>query len=366
MPFLHIIWLLAILYLIFFDLYFLLRLAFHKPVLKKFTEAVSVVVCARNEEHSIERCIMGILKQQYPNFELIVIDDASTDQTWSILENLAADHSKLLIHRIDVDDPLSKTPGKRAALRRGIQLAKNDIILLTDADCWPISPTWISSMVDHFKDKEVVLGYSPYKTSGTFVGFLAQWENFETAMQYLAFSIAGRPYMGVGRNLAYRKSVYLNHIEIEEAPKIASGDDDLLIASIAMPANTAIEYGAEAQTLSQAPSNLKAWWNQKRRHLSTSWHYALSTKILLGAFGGSKLLFYLLLPLWIPESIPSWIKAFVVIRIALHYFVVIANAGKLRQWNIILLWPLWEFCATVLLSGIHLLNLINPRTKSWS
>lgn len=362
----QIIWVLAALYLIVYDLVFHFRILANNSEKPYHQEPVSVVICAKNEEDNLRANLPLILNQQHEHFEVIVVDDASTDYTSKVLREAAENHSKLKVITIAQDDPRAELPGKKAALGLGIAAASFDIILLTDADCQPLSDHWISGMSAHFDDSNLVLGYSPFQRRINLAGFLSAWDNFETAMQYFGFALAGFPYMGVGRNLAYRKSLYRKNRPLGHEAGLASGDDDLQVGAMADPGKTSIEVRREYRTSSLPMESFKSWWKQKRRHLSTAVFYETPVKQLLGAYGAAKLMFYLLLPVLFLLDDPRLMIALLVVRLLLHYLSMASNALKLQQWRIIWLYPLWEFISTIFQTIIHVQNLLKPRTQTWN
>lgn len=363
---LQLIWILSALYLIVYDLVFHFRIIGVNPGQPDHREPVSVVICAKNEEDNLKKNLPLILNQEHEHFEVIVVDDASTDGTAQVLRETAENHPRLKVISITHDDPRAELPGKKAALGLGIAGASFDIILLTDADCQPLSDHWISGMSAHFDHSNLVLGYSPFQRRMNLAGYLSAWDNFETAMQYFGFALAGYPYMGVGRNLAYRKSLYRKNRPLGHEAGLASGDDDLQVGAMADPAKTSIEVRREYRTSSPPMSSFVSWWKQKRRHLSTAVFYERPVKQLLGAYGAAKLAFYLLVPLFLFIENSQYILPLLILRMLLHYLSMIFNATKLQQWRIIWLYPLWEFISTIFQTIIHLQNTLRPKTKAWN
>jgi cellulose synthase/poly-beta-1,6-N-acetylglucosamine synthase-like glycosyltransferase len=172
-------------------------------------QSVSVVICARNEYYSLERNLPHILEQDYPDFEVVLVNDDSDDDTKDLLNDFSRRYQHLTVINVQKSNNFFK--GKKFPLALGIKSAKNDLILLTDADCKPVDKNWIRSMQQQFSNPNVkiVLGYGGYQVTKGFLNKLIQFDTLMIALQYFSFAKTGIPYMGVGRNLAYRKSLFI-------------------------------------------------------------------------------------------------------------------------------------------------------------
>ncbi len=135
----------------------------------------------------------------------------------------------------------------------GIKSARYETLLLTDADCVPASENWMQLMQDGYRpETEIVLGYGGYHPTSSLLNRIIRFETFHAALQYLSYALAGIPYMGVGRNLSYKKDVFLRNKGFSSINQIPGGDDDLFINQVANKHNTAIVIDREAHTLSEA------------------------------------------------------------------------------------------------------------------
>jgi len=255
----------------------------------------SVIICARNEAGNLRRYLPGILAQQYDaDWELLLVDDASTDDTPIILQELQEKNPLLRVIRMEH----KLLPGKKHALEQGINASKYAHILLTDADCEPAGVFWLSHMAASLNcnsETEIVLGYAPMKTAA---GALNRWARFETAhtaMQYCSFALAGMPYMGVGRNLAFKKSVFERVGGFSKHRDIPSGDDDLLVNAAATATNTSICTDPAAFVFSESKTTWRQWLLQKRRHLGASSTYRPMHQLLLASLSLSLVFHYFLL-----------------------------------------------------------------------
>jgi poly-beta-1,6-N-acetyl-D-glucosamine synthase len=285
----------AVIHLLYYFIVFS-KLAFYKGNPEKHNEKqpVSIIIAAHNEDYNLQKNLPSLLNQSYRNFEVVVVNHASTDNTYNVLFELQLKHSNLKI--VNIERELNFFKGKKFPLSIGIKSAKHEILLLTDADCKPNSDKWIESMAGNFTSKtEVVLGYGPYNSAKGFLNSLIKYDTFMIAMQYFSFALKGLPYMGVGRNLSYRKSLFFKNKGFTSHYNIPSGDDDLFIMQVANSGNTRIELSPESFMYSEPKIGLRNWLQQKQRHLSTSKSYSFLFKILLGFNSSSILIFYITL-----------------------------------------------------------------------
>ena len=252
---------------------------------------VSVIICARNEDDNLVQFLPLILSQDYPVFQVVVVNDCSSDNTADILEELARKEDKLKIVTIKPDEYYSH--GKKFALMVGIKGAENDLLLLTDADCRPSGNNWLRNMAGAFvPGKEIVISYGAHERSKGFLNKLIRFDSFYIALQYLSFSLAGRTYMGVGRNMAYGKDLFFRKKGFASHYHILSGDDDLFVNEAATRTNVAVEVDHESFTITKTKKTLREWFRQKKRHVTTWPHYKAADKFFLGLLPFSQFLFF--------------------------------------------------------------------------
>ncbi len=253
---------------------------------------VSVIICARDEEENLTHNIPLIMSQDYPDYEVIVVNDASTDTTDEVVAQFMTKYSNL--RTTYVPGNAKFIDSKKFALTLGIKAATNDILIFTDADCAPASNNWLCNIVRNFDDKtDIVLGYGAYDNKKGFLNWLQVYDTLFIGLQYFNYSLAGKTYMGVGRNLAYRKSLFMNSKGFSKHLDIQSGDDDLFIMEVSTQNNTKVEFQSGSKTISEPKPTLHQWFRQKERHLSTGPYYKSSTKMLLGSELAFRVLFYL-------------------------------------------------------------------------
>lgn len=279
---------------LFYLLFFYIRLANYKIRENSIANypPVSIIICARNEDTNLKKNIPKILAQDYPNFELIVVDDNSEDGTTEYLFFLSQKEPRL--KRTKTGNINQLMAGKKFALTLGLKAAANEIIVLTDADCTPASDQWLKKMMSGYHpEKEIVLGYSPYEKQQGYLNSRIRYETFLTALNYLSFALAKFPYMGVGRNLSYKKQLFFAGNGFFDHRQIPSGDDDLFINKVATKRNTNIVLDQDSFTFSAPKETWDDWREQKKRHLSTARYYKFKHKFLLALIPISHILFWL-------------------------------------------------------------------------
>jgi len=282
-----------------YQLYFFLRFLYKSKTkfASFFPESISIVVCIKNEEANLANLLDDILKQDFKGFELILVDDNSSDSSREIMERYADLDSRIRIVAVPYSDHFYGS--KKYALTLGIKACINDIILFTDGDCRIPSSQWIQTMIRPYSDSsvQIVLGYGGYSKGKGFLNALTRFETLKTVLLYMSFTEFNIPYMGVGRNLSYRKSLWEKTKGFSSHMDIASGDDDLFISEAANLENCAINTDVNSFTYSLAKTDVKQWIQQKRRHITTAKRYKPAPKYLLGLLYLCELLFLVNLPL---------------------------------------------------------------------
>lgn len=274
--------------------------------------SVSIIIAAMNELKNLKELLPLLEQQEYPTFEIIVADDRSNDGTYDYLLNNESGFKKVTFSRIE-STPAHFT-SKKYAMTVAIKKSKYDIILTTDADCRPTDNQWIANMVTQLtEDKSVVLGVSPYYYYKGLLNAFIRYETFQTAVQYLSFTLAKVPFMGVGRNLMFRKELFWQTNGYMRHADLLSGDDDLFINEATNSSNVAIAVSKETHVYSDPKLAFSDWVTQKKRHLSVGKRYKLKDKITIGLLWMSLLLsWFLFIPtLFSPPpfalNLPPWL-----------------------------------------------------------
>ncbi|PST82443.1 transmembrane glycosyltransferase [Pedobacter yulinensis] len=280
---------------LYYTLFVHLRLLRQAPVATPVaTKPLSVVICARNEAPNLEKFLPAILTQDYPDYEVIVVNDRSWDGTGDLLEQFAASEPRLRIVTIGENDKFRA--GKKFAVTMGIKAARHEWLVFTDADCLPASDQWLRHMQPPVNPQtEILLGYSPYLKKSGLLNALIRFETFFTAVNYLSFALKGMPYMAVGRNMAYQKSLFFKSKGFAAHMHIPSGDDDLFVNANATKHNTKIRIEAAAHVWSEPKTTWLSYLRQKKRHVGAGRFYKKKHQFILSTQIISQLLFYVFL-----------------------------------------------------------------------
>jgi cellulose synthase/poly-beta-1,6-N-acetylglucosamine synthase-like glycosyltransferase len=283
-----------------------------------------------------------IFSQDYPDFEVVVVNDCSYDNTGDVLEEFAKRHSNLKIVTIKEDEYYQH--GKKVAVMMGIKGAKHEWLVFTDADCAPASDQWLKKMASHFTGStEIVLGYGPFRRTGGFLNKLIRFDAFQIGLNYLSFARAGNAYMGVGRNMAYKKSLFYRIKGFASHYHLRSGDDDLFVNEAANGRNVAVEYAPESFCYTDPKKSMKEWWFQKKRHLETGKRYHFRHKMQLFThavdewifFGGAIAAFILMFQ-------PYIVGGVLIFRLLMQMLIFNSAMKKLGERDLLILAPVAE------------------------
>jgi biofilm PGA synthesis N-glycosyltransferase PgaC len=347
---------------------FYIRLAFYKsknePV-QYDGPPVSVVVCARNEESNLEKNLPLLLEQNYPQFEVVLVNDRSEDDTKWLLRKLAAQYPQLKV--VEIENHVVANQGKKFAVAMGIKAAQYDHLLFTDADCWPSSKDWIARITSSWKpNKSIILGYSPYAKEKGFLNAFIRFEAFHTALNYLSFALASNPYMGVGRNLAYLKELFFKGKGFASHIHIRSGDDDLFVNQHATSNNCTIVIHPDTHNWSEPKSTVSDYFRQKARHIGASKAYKKGHQWLLALPLITGILFYLsgILLLCIKPSWWPYIVGGYGFRLLIQWAIYAPIMKRLHVGDLIWALPFFDLFY-LFFTNIHGLLHRNKKQQSW-
>ena len=252
---------------------------------------LSVIIAARNAEPYIRKYLPSVLRQSYPLFEVIVVLDRCTDGSLTLIKQYQEEYPQLFL--LEIDETPDGWASKKWALTQAIANAQYDYLVFIDADC-QAENNWLQTVGTHFSNgAEVILGLGLYEKHPALLNAFIRFETFYAAFQYIALAAIKKPYMAVGRNLAYKRSFFEKYEGFEKFKSRISGDDDLFINAFGKNARIAPMIEQGSRTFSEPKHKLKNWIKQKRRHLSAASNYSLESRVFLGIFHISHMIFYL-------------------------------------------------------------------------
>ncbi len=332
------------------------RLAFFKEPAKLSDEQlppVSIIIAARNESDNLYENLPYLLQQNYPEYEIIVINNQSIDDSAYLLNAFTQQFENVRV--IEVNRSQHIKPGKKLPLTLGIKGAKYEHLLFIDADCKPTSNTWIKSMASNFvTGKELVIGYGPYSKEKGFLNRVIRFDTSWIAVSYFSMALAKLPYMGVGRNMAYTKTLFNSVNGFKSHYSLPSGDDDLFIQEAAKKRNYAINLDQHSYSYSSPHSTWSGWIRQKTRHYSTSNHYSRFKKIMLGVYPASLLLVLFSFIVLMFDADFRWLTlASFLFLTFLKWWIQGRCFIKLNENSFVKYLPLWDIFYTVLMPVIY-------------
>ncbi|GAB2685451.1 glycosyltransferase [Mucilaginibacter koreensis] len=327
---------------------------------------ISVVISARNEAKNLAEFLPHILTQEYPDFEVVVVNDCSYDESEMVLQEMQKTYPHLKLVTV-TEHPRFKT-GKKFALTMGIKAAAHEHLLFTDADCAPASNKWIAGMAAKFAENEqiqIVLGYSPYLKERGFINAFTRFETLKTGMNYLSAALAGNPYMGIGRNLAYTKTLFFSNKGFASHMHILAGDDDLFVNQHATAVNTTVQINPETFTYSRTKSTFGSYFKQKKRHMGVGKYYRNQHRRLLSFDAMSGFLFYVMIVVCLALKLNYIAIAGLYFSRLILQIVIYQNVfKKLQGKDFLWLFPFFDLLYYVYLNVFGLVGTF-IKTKQW-
>jgi glycosyltransferase involved in cell wall biosynthesis len=324
---------------------------------------LSVIICAQNEYENLKNHLPKILEQKYSNYEVIVVNDCSEDDTEILLGEFEQKYPQLRHTSIEKDSKF--THGKKLAVTIGIKSAKNNYLVFTDADCYPVSSEWLKEIrKSYIINKQIILGYGGYSRNKGLLNRIIRFDAFFIAVQYLGFALAGRPYMGVGRNMSYLKQLFFAGKGFSKHYNLLSGDDDLFINDNANKSNTAVVLSKESIIKSIPKTTWQGWAKQKKRHITTGKYYKSGDKFFLSLEPISRFLFYTgLIALFLFEFNIIYIGTIFAVRLLIQLIVIKLNMNKMNEKGFLLLIPFFDVFLPFIYVLFYISNIINSRKR---
>lgn len=317
---------------------------------------ISIIVCFKNEAENLKHNFQYWATQLLDDDELILVNDFSTDDSLQVAQNLTTGSDNITILNVSSD-----FPGKKQALTEGVEAARTSIILVTDADCVP-NPEWRKTVANQVEENtDFVLGYGPIKYASGVLNLFQRFECVMTALQYFSYASFGFPYMGVGRNMLFRRSIFDRKIYRDKA--IASGDDDMLVSAKANSKNTKLCIDSSSFVTSEGTKSWRSYFKQKARHVSSSVVYKPAIKFLLGLFATCQIL---ILPLFIVLLFTSYFRIAILLcllRLFVIFIVLLINGNKLKAHDLFIYTPVLDTMLSIYYLLLGFLSFTNNKSR---
>lgn len=343
---------------IFIQLLYLLIVRVRLLTYKKTNEshhlpAVSVIICARNEEDNLFKNLPAILTQDYPKYEVIVVNDMSVDESKHIIQAYQKQFPHLRI--IQIEKNRHRKFGKKMPLTIGIKGAQYEHLAMIDADCYPAGKNWLRNLMSNYTEgKEIVIGYGPYETEKGFLNRFIRFDTTSIAINYLGMALNGKAYMAVGRNMSYTKKRFFEVDGFKSHYHIQSGDDDLFMKEAATKKNVAIEIHPDSFVFSHPKKTWNDLIKQKQRHFTTAPRYRLINKLFLGIMPASMFLMLLSFIILLFNFKWWWITTgILVLRYLLFWIVDGLLFSKLKAKDLVPWLPLLELIHFIVIPFIY-------------
>lgn len=264
---------------------------------------ISVIITSKNNSFELEKNLPYFLNQNYPVYEVIVVNSGSTDDTDVVLKAAEQNYSQL--YHTFIPAGSDEVNEKKLAITLGVKAAKYDIVLFSESYCRPTSNNWIREFGKEFtKGKDILLGYSRVVfTNRVRLGNFIRYDNLIHHLKFLSMSIAGKPFMGIGRNMAYKKELFFENKGLSSVLGIDGGEDDLYINRISSRKNTEVLLSRDSITETDSVDGFLTWRSIKSKYLYTKQFYKGPANFILGFETITKHLFYLILLFSIVASI---------------------------------------------------------------
>jgi cellulose synthase/poly-beta-1,6-N-acetylglucosamine synthase-like glycosyltransferase len=329
-----------------------------------FAEGISVIIAARNEADNLFENLPYILEQQYPLFEVIIINHQSTDESAYILNAFSQQYKNLKI--IEVEKSKHLRPGKKLPITLGVKAAKYEYLIFTDADCRPKGFDWLQKMANGFNNnKEIVLGFGPYYKSKGFLNQVIRFDTTWIAINYFSMALNRLPYMGVGRNMGYTKKIFNSVHGFKDHYAVSSGDDDLFIQQAAKNKNYAIVIEESSFTYSSPHQHWDRWLLQKSRHYTTTPFYGVIKKTMLGIYPLTSILAWLTFVILMFNNDFRWISLGVFMFVTIIKWIILAKCfSNLKEKSFHYLLPFYDLIYTFLMPFVYYSS-DKKKTNKW-
>lgn len=291
--------------------------------------SVSVIIVAKDESENLAKCLPSILNQDYPDYEVIVVNDGSTDESEFLLKNLKREYPFLYSTFSPYSDANETIQNKVLPLTIGIKAARKDILLFTEADSLPMTNQWVKSMVNSLADKDIVVGYSRFTEGEDFSNKTALFDNLIFTLQYMSMAIKNKPFAGLYKNLAYRKHLFFDNKGFSATLNYDNAEE-VFVNYIMTENNTAIALSQDSYVSTEL-DNFSHWRKIKTAYSRAKFNFKGFTGGVFSLETLSRYLFYSLTIASIVYSIISQLWVYLgaaILLFIIRYIIQIVILNK--------------------------------------
>lgn len=329
------------------------------------SEPVSVVLLVNDELEKLRVQLPALLEQDYPDYEIVLVVQSAHDDMIEYIDHIRLEHPELKV--VELYQDLNFFKGNKFALSIGIKSAKNDLLVITEVGCIPVSNQWLREIQARFgRGKEIVLGYHRTESHPErYLSGFIRFGNLVTAMRYLSFALAGRPFMGLNKNLAYRRSLFYRIQGFTSHYRISDGEDDLFVNRASTSRNVAIAISPESQVKCALPPSFSSWVRHRKRYLRTRRYYRAGDVFFLGLYSSSYVLFLASFAyLVITQCLLYPVVSLFILRLFSQLFVFKKTMNRLGERKLLLLSPVNEVLLMIL-DGMIRISLVFDKKDKW-
>ncbi|MDD2571135.1 MAG: glycosyltransferase [Bacteroidales bacterium] len=332
---------------------------YKKTNIKSDQDSVSVILCVKNEAINLAANLPIILNQNYPDFQVVVVNEGSEDETADLLTQFQKEHPHLYVTHIERNHPYPHA--RKLAQTIGVKAAKHEQLLFTEASCRPQGLDWITHMQSNFLMKnDIVIGYCTYHREKSALNRFIRTDNLMDAQQYLGFALKGNPFKANGRNLAFRKSLFIKRKGYASQLHLPSGENDVFVNQSATSLNTSIEIHPDSILMAEAPRTLKEWLRRKQEDLAAVSHFRRRQRLMIRFESISRVVYYfcliLLLSWW---RFAGYLIILAFIRLLTRLWITKLTIKRLKEKGVWLLSLIHE----IIIPWIHAVLILKNRLR---
>lgn len=340
-------------------------LSFRKLNEKSKEDPVSVIICTRNEAENLKRYLPAILNQDYPEFEVIVVNDGSSDETEDVLAEFKTQYPRLYV--TGIEGKPGYVSGKKVAQTLGVKAAHFEQIVFTNPDCEPLSPYWLRHMQSNFLQRtDIVIGYGGFKSRKGLLNKLIRTDSVYNYMQLMSFALKEMPFTALTKNLAYRKSQFFEKKGFASSHHISSGDEDYFVIKNSNRYNTVVELDKDSHTMSEPFTSWRKWLRAKRINYSNRKIYSKKPGRFIKLEAMSRITFFVsgafMLAFW---KVPVYISFLILFREFSFSIIFNKVLKRFNEKNLLFLSVIYDFTWPVMAGILSIRNKLSFSKPKW-